>query len=109
MTNAALVALWLIAAVIAHFKGYEFDAVAALGLNIFIFGLPAFVMGYFGLFGALASVRRRAHQHFAVSNFFNCRRQSDFKLAGSYSLCVLAPKSGHHKAHVRTRPPLASC
>ncbi len=45
VTDAALVALWLIAAVIAHFKGYEFDAVAALGLNIFIFGLPAFVVG----------------------------------------------------------------
>ncbi|MGB6351408.1 MAG: hypothetical protein WBG10_15430 [Pseudolabrys sp.] len=48
VTNAALVTIWLVASAVAYFKGYAFDAVAALGLNIFIFGLPAFVMGYLG-------------------------------------------------------------
>ena len=48
VSNAALMALWLIALAVSYFRGYAFDAVAALGFNIVIFGLPAFGLGYFG-------------------------------------------------------------
>ena len=46
-TNVALVALWLIAMAVTYFKGAAFDTVAVLGLNIVIFGVPAFALGYF--------------------------------------------------------------
>jgi hypothetical protein len=47
VTNAALVALWLIGMAVTYFKGAAFDTVAVLGLNIVIFGVPAFALGYF--------------------------------------------------------------
>jgi len=48
VTNAALLAVWVIAMAVTYFKGAAFDAVAVLGLNIVVFGVPAFALGYFG-------------------------------------------------------------
>lgn len=45
---------------VTYFKGAAFDAVAVFGLNIVIFGVPAFALGYFGRWlpftGTLASI-----------------------------------------------------
>jgi hypothetical protein len=44
----ALLAVWVTAMAVTNFKGAAFDAVAVLGLNNVIFGVPAFALDYFG-------------------------------------------------------------